>query len=134
MELDPEFLDALDVTCVVSCAGRVRADWGVNAHALTQCRQPEATIVHVSFCPNYNPGLKNFKAVLKEIMGHRSVLIHCKMGQKRSVIVAAAVAMVTGRFGNLQELLEFLWQQDRDLNKQELDLAIQLAQICGPLR
>ena len=131
MELDPKFLDALDVTCIVTCVGGVRADWSVDTHALTQCRQPEATIVHVSFCPNYTPGLNKFKAVLKEIMGHRSVLIHCKMGQKRSVIVAAAVAMVTKHFGTLQQLRKFLWQNDRDLNEQELDLAIHLAQLCG---
>jgi hypothetical protein len=95
MELDPDFLEKLNITCVITCIGT--ATHRVDAEVLQESR-PEARVHHINFCPNHHGSRPRFPELVLEVQRHRSVLVHCKMGQKRSVITACALALALGMY------------------------------------
>lgn len=130
MELDPKFLDELHVTCVVTCIGAARAEFQVRTDDLEKCREPEAAIRHINFCPNYTAGFGEFPKVLAEIREHRSVLVHCKQGQKRSVIVGGALALALNVYSSSEEVVAECKRAGRSLGDSELRLMHKLSKLC----
>ena len=131
MELDPLFMDELHITCVVTCIGASRPEFQVRTEDLEKCREPEAAIRHINFCPNYSPALCQFPQILAEVRNHRSVLVHCKQGQKRSVIVASALAITLGIYSSHDEVVDEFRRAGRHLSDKELKLMHHLVQLCA---
>ena len=129
MELDPQFMDELHITCVLTCIGASRPEFQVRTEDLEKCREPEAAIRHINFCPNYAPGLGEFRQILAEVRNHRSARVHCKQGQKRSVIAASALAITLGIYSSCNQLVGELGRAGRYLSDKELKLMHQLAQL-----
>lgn len=130
MELDPQFMDELHITCVVTCIGAARPEFQVRTDVLERCREPEAAIRHINFCPNYTPCFGEFPQIIAEIRNHRSVLVHCKQGQKRSVIVGAALAMALEIYSSSEEVVAEFKRAGRSLTDGELGLMHKLVELC----
>lgn len=87
-------------------------------------------LVHLNSCPNHRGGFREFEEIFEEVMKHQRVLIHCKMGQKRSVIVAAAVAMAANYFEDWITLDRFLEDHNRQLAWDEKQTVRKLMEFC----
>ena len=122
MELDPEFLDEYDVTCVVTCIGGRFAKHRVDSELLQGLRLPEKRIQHINFCPNFAPDRQWLRRLIGDVSKHSSVLIHCKMGQKRSVMTASAIGVATGLHKDIDDLERHLSQEGRWLDEDEWDV------------
>ena len=119
MELDPDCLNEHDITCVVTCIGGRFAHHRVDSERLQSLRLPDKPIQHINFCPNFAPDRKWFPQLMDEIWNHSSVLVHCKMGQKRSVMTASAIGVVGGLYSSVDDLQDHLRHVDRWLDKDE---------------
>lgn len=126
MELDPKFLDMVDITCVVTCIGGLRPEHRVDSEYLQGSRLPDKAVQHINFCPNFPPDRKRFSQLIKDIQQHPSVLIHCKMGQKRSVITASAIGLATGLYSTMDDLETHLRHEERQLDEREWEMIQQL--------
>lgn len=131
MELDPKFLDMVDITCVITCIGGLRPEHRVESADLQGARLPEKAVQHINFCPNFPPDRMRFSQLIKDIEQHPSVLIHCKMGHKRSVITASAIGLATGLYSTMEELEAHLQREERQLDQREWDMIQQLLEQAG---
>lgn len=126
MELDPEFLNHHDITCVVTCIGGRFEHHRIDSDRLQSLRLPDQQIQHINFCPNYPPDREWFSDLMDELWKHSSVLIHCKMGQKRSVMTASAIGVVGNLYSDIDDLKAHLRSVDRWLDKAEWDVFYKL--------
>jgi len=112
---------------VVTCIGTARPEYCVDSNLLALALPG---LVHLNFCPNHRGGFREFEEIFEEVMKHQHVLIHCKMGQKRSVIVAAAVAMAANYFEDWITLDRFLEDHNRQLAWDEKQTVRKLTEFC----
>jgi len=83
---------------------------------------PEKRIQHIIFCPNFAPDRQWLRRLIGDVSKHSSVLIHCKMGQKRSVMTASAIGVATGLHKDIDDLERHLSQEGRWLDEDEWDV------------
>ena len=94
MELDPAFMEALDITCVVTCFDTSTLDDRLDVPMVAASRYPEV-VRTVNCCPNARDDDHPFLSVIDLLQGqgHQSALFLCVSGDRPSVIVAVAAAM-----------------------------------------
>lgn len=99
MELDPAFMEALDITCVVTCFDASKLEDKLDVPRLVRSRYPEV-VMTVSCCPDAaRDNHDSFVSVMEQLQhGHQSVLFHCVKGDRLSVIVGVAAAMALNTY------------------------------------
>ena len=100
MELDPAFMEALDITCVVTCFDTSKLEDKLDLPTLARSRFPEV-VRTVSCCPDAaRDNHDSFVSVMELLQGqgHQSVLFHCVNGDRLSVIVGVAAAMALNTY------------------------------------